>query len=114
MLNLSELINTLKKLIEIRIKILLEEIKDDLSTIFTRVVVLVFMVLTSLFILLFGSIALAFYFAVLMESTHAGFLMVGGIYLFILLILFLIRNSFSLQSSLKRSLTSFLFIFKRK
>lgn len=113
MLNFSELINTIKKLIEIRIKILIEEIKDDLSTIIVRVVVLVFMVLASLFLLLFGSIALAFYFAVLVESTHIGFLMVGGIYLFILLILFMIRNSFSLQSNLKRRLISFLFMFKR-
>jgi hypothetical protein len=114
MINFSELITTIKKLIEIRIKILIEEIKDDISTVITRLVVLILMLLTSLFILLFGSIALAFYFATLSESTHVGFLIVGGIYVFILLILFMIRNSLSLQSNLKRSLGSFLFIFKRK
>ncbi len=114
MINFSELINTIKKLVEIRVKILIEEIKDDISTVFTRIVVLILMLITSLFILLFGSIALAFYFAALVESTHVGFLVVGGIYVFILLILFMIRNSLSLQTNLKRSLGNFLFIFKRK
>lgn len=114
MLNFSELVNTIKKLIEIRFKILIEEVKDDISIIISRIVVLVLMLLASLFILLFGSIALAFYFAVLVESTHMGFLIVGGIYAFILLILYMIRNSMTLQTNLKRNLGSFLFIFKKK
>ncbi len=114
MLNFSELINTIKKLVEIRFKILVEEVKDDISIIISRIVVLVLMLLALLFILLFGSIALAFYFALLMESTHMGFLMVGGIYVVLLLILYMIRNSMSLQTNLKRSLGSFLFLFKRR
>ena len=114
MMNISEILETVKKLIELRIKIAFNKITEDISTIVTRVVVLIMMVLASMFVLLFGSISLAFYLGDLLDSVYLGFLSVGGFYLLVLLILYLIRNTMSFQSRLSRSLTKFIFLFKTK
>ncbi|MFC4872260.1 phage holin family protein [Negadavirga shengliensis] len=114
MISISEVVTTIKKLIEIRFEILKNEIQDELGIIVARVVVLVSMVLASLFILLFCSISLAFYLGELYASPYLGFLMVAAIYLLILLILYIIRNSSVLQVNLKNSLASFVFLFKKR
>lgn len=114
MMNLSEILETVKKLVELRIKIAFNKITNDISTIVIRVVVLIMMVLASMFVLLFSSISLAFYFGELLDSVYLGFLSVGGIYLLLLLILYLIRNTLSFQTRLKGSLTKFIFLFKAK
>lgn len=114
MMNLSEILETVKKLIELRIKIAFNKISNDISTIVMRVVVLIMMVLAGMFVMLFGSISLAFYFGELLDSIYLGFLCVGGIYLFLLLILYLIRNTLSFQARLKSGLTKYIFLFKAK
>lgn len=114
MMNISEILNTVKKLVELRIKIAYSKIADDISTIVTRVVVLIMMVLAAMFVLLFGSISLAFYLGTLLDSVYLGFLSVGGIYLLFLFILYLIRNTMTFQTSLKINLTKFIFLFKSK
>lgn len=114
MMNLSEILETVKKLIELRIKIAFNKISNDISTIVTRVVVLIMMVLAGMFVMLFGSISLAFYFGELLDSIYLGFLCVGGIYLFLLLILYLIRNTLSFQARLKSGLTKYIFLIKAK
>ncbi|HSI76176.1 MAG TPA: phage holin family protein [Lunatimonas sp.] len=114
MMNISEILDTVKKLIELRIKIAINKITDDISTAVTRVVVLIMMVMAGVFVLLFASISLGFYLGTLFESVYLGFLSVGGIYLLLLLILFLIRNTLTFQTSLKTSLTKFIFLFKSK
>ncbi len=113
-MNLSEILATVKKLIELRIKIAYNKLMDDISTIVTRVVVLILMVLAGMFVLLFGSISLAFYLGELLDSVYLGFLCVGGIYLLLLFILYLIRNTLTLQTSLRSSLSQFIFLFKNK
>lgn len=113
-MNLSEIIETIKKLVEIRIKIAINKLADDLSTIVTRVVVLVLMLMVSLLVLLFLSVALAFFLGQQMNSVYLGFLTVGVGYVLILLILYLSRNSQSLQQMLKSRLTRFIFLFKHK
>jgi hypothetical protein len=113
-MNLSEILDTVKKLVELRIKIAFNKIADDISTIVTRVVVLIMMVLTVMFVLLFGSISLAFYLGEILDSVYLGFLSVGGFYLLVLFILYLIRNTLTFQTSLKSSLTKFIFLLKPK
>jgi len=114
MMNISEILNTVKKLVELRIKIAYSKITDDISTIVTRVVVLIMMVLAAMFVLLFVSISLAFYLGTLIDSVYLGFLSVGGIYLLLLFILYLIRNTMTFQTRLKSNLTKFIFLFKSK
>lgn len=114
MMNISEILDTVKKLIELRIKIAFNKFTDDISTAITRVVVLILMVLAGMFVLLFGSISLAFYVGTLFESVYLGFLSVSGIYFLFLLLIYLIRNTFSFQNYLKKSLTKYVFLFTSK
>jgi hypothetical protein len=114
MMNVSEILATVKKLIELRIKIAFKRLSDDISTIVTRIVALILMVLAGMFVLLFGSISLAFYLGELLDRVYLGFLSVGGIYLLLLLILYLVRNTLSFQTSLKGNLTRFIFLSKTK
>lgn len=114
MLNFSEIIETIKKLVELRVKITIHKVADDISTVITRIAVLVLMGLAGIFVLFFASMALAFFLGHLMDNTYLGFLSVGGMYLVLLLILYSMRNTLSLQGSLKHSLTKFIFVFKRK
>ncbi|WP_209331023.1 phage holin family protein [Lunatimonas salinarum] len=114
MMNLSEIVETVKKLVEVRIKIAVNKLADDFASIVTRVVVLILMVMTGVMVLLFGSIALAFFLAEKMASVYMGFLTVAASYLVLLLLLYLVRNSASLQTSLKSGLTKFIFLFKQK
>ena len=109
---MNEIITTIKKLIEVRVNIIKAEIVDQISSVVARVAVIVLIVLSASFILLFGSIALAFYFSELYGSTSIGFLMLTGIYLVIFLLLVFLRNAMSFQSVLKNSLYKFVFLFK--
>lgn len=114
MISVSEVVATIKKLIEIRFEILKNEIQENISVIIARIVILVSMVLASLFILLFCSISLALYLSDLYNSPYTGFLIVAAIYLLILLVLYIVRNSSFLQVSLKNSLAGFVFLFKKR
>lgn len=114
MSNISEIVDTLKKLIEVRIEMLKEGIRSRLTSLFTRIAVLVLMGIFFLFLLLFASFSLAFYLSELSRSPSLGFLYVAGIYLIIVIILYFIRNSLQLQANLRSSLTRFVFFGEKK
>lgn len=109
---MMEIISTLKKLIEVRFNILKSEIADQISSIAARLGVVVLMVLSASFILLFGSISLAFYFSEIYESSSVGFLLLTGIYFLIFILLYLIRNASFIQKLLKNSLSKYVFLFE--
>ncbi|SHM39873.1 Putative Holin-X, holin superfamily III [Cyclobacterium lianum] len=111
---MTEIFTTIKKLIEVRFKILKSEILDEISSIAARVGIILLMVLSASFILLFGSIALAFYFSELYGSTSVGFLLLTGIYFLLFIILYLVRNANFIQTGLKNSLSRYVFLFKSK
>lgn len=113
MLNVSEIINTVKKLIEVRIQLLKNEFQDELSSMLTRVAILSMMVIVSVLILLFGSISLAFYFAEITYSNSLGFLYVGLIYVGILLLLYISKDSKGIQKGISTVLEAFLFFRKK-
>src|SRR5690606_33302087 len=114
MSNISDTIETLKKLLEVRFEMIRKEFKKRLTSIITRLAVLVLMGLTALFILIFASFSLGFYFSDLTRSPSLGFLLVSGVYLLLLIILFIIRNSLRLQSNLRNSFIKFIFSGKEK
>jgi len=109
---MNEIITTIKKLIEVRVNIIKAEIVDQISSVVARVAFIVLIVLSASFILLFGSIALAFYFSEIYESSSIGFLMLTGIYIIIFLLLVLLRNARTFQRILKNSLYRYVFLFK--
>lgn len=109
MLNVSEIIQTIKKLIEVRLTIVRDEIQGQFSSFFTRIFILVMMGIVSILVLLFFSISLAFYISELTYSTYKGFLYVGFVYLLVLFLLYTLRNSGRIRSSLQESLSEFIF-----
>jgi len=109
---MNEIISTIKKLIEVRFNILKAEITDQISSVAARIAAMVLMLLFASFILLFGSIALAFYFSEIYGSTSIGFLMLTGIYLLLFFLLFLLRNAGTFQGILKNSISRYVFLFK--
>lgn len=111
---MTEIITTIKKLIEVRFKILKSEIQDEISSIAARVGIILMMVLAASFILLFGSISLAFYFSELYGSSSVGFLLLTGIYFLLFIILYLVRNANFIQKGFKNSLSRYVFLFKSK
>jgi cytochrome c biogenesis protein CcdA len=101
MLNFSEIANTFKNIFEVRLQIVKDELKEELSTVITKVVILAAMGFVGLLILLFLSAALAFYFGALTANTALGFLIVAGIYILIFGILFVVKDSKKVQFSVK-------------
>lgn len=114
MSNISEIINTLKNLIEVRIEMIQEGIRTRISSMITRIVILILMGILALFLLLFASFSLAFYLSEVSRSPSLGFLYVAGIYLVIVIILYVIRNSMQLQANLRSSLSRFVFLGEKK
>ncbi|WP_143962835.1 phage holin family protein [Litoribacter populi] len=114
MLNFSEITNTIKNIFEVRFQIVKEELKEEFSTLISRVAVLAAMGFVGLLILFFLSVSLAFYFGALFANTALGFLAVGGIFILIFIILFVIKDSQKVQFSVKRVVNKFVFLFQTK
>ncbi|GHB41752.1 phage holin family protein [Mongoliitalea lutea] len=109
MFNISEIVQTIKQLIEVRINMVKNEISEQVSIVLTRIFLLVLMGVFSVMILLFMSLSLAFYLSDLMYSSYKGFLLVAILYLIVFLIFFLARDSRSFGRSLKAFLRAFIF-----
>jgi len=111
---MNEIISTIKKLIEVRFNILRAEITDQISSVAARIAAVIIMLVFGSFILLFGSIALAFYFSEIYGSSSIGFLMLTGIYFLLFFLLFLLRNAEIFQGFLKNSISRYVFLFKER
>ena len=109
MFNVSEIIQTIKQLIEVRVTLIKEEINDRISAIFARIFLLVMMVAASMMVLLFASISLAFYLSEKMYSTFKGFLYVSLIYVLVFILLYIIRESKGVTNPTQKFLKKFVF-----
>ncbi len=114
MLNVSEIIQTIKKLIEVRIQIVKNQVEEQFSEVLSRIFILIVMGLASLMILLFASISLAFYIGEKLYSPYMGFLYVSLLYLLLFVFLYLLRESDGLIASFRRFFKSFLFRNKKQ
>lgn len=114
MLNVSEIMQTIKQLVEVRMQMVKNEISEQVSIFMTRILLLVLMGLVALFVLLFLSICLAFYLNEVTYSNYMGFLYVALIYIVLLIVLYIMRNSGRLSDSAQDSLKAFIFRVKSK
>lgn len=114
MSNISEILNTVKNLVDVRLEMIQAGIRKRITSLITRIMILVVMGIVGLFLLLFASFSLAFYLSEVSRSPFLGFLYVAGIYLLILIILYFVRNSLNLQASLQSSFTRFVFLGEKK
>lgn len=107
MLNAAEIIKTVKKLIEVRIEMVKKDFEGQIAQVITKVALLSMMVILAVLILLFSSISLAFYFAEITYSNSLGFLYVGLIYLGFFIVLYIIKDSKTIQNYILEGLHKF-------
>ena len=109
MLNISEIIQTIKQLVEVRIQLIQDEISEQLSSVLARIFLLLLMATISVMILLFASFSLAFYLSELMYSTYKGFLYVALIYLLVFVFIYFLKDTKSILDSFQKFLRNFIF-----
>lgn len=109
MLNISEIIQTIKQLVEVRIQLIQDEISEQLSSVLARIFLLLLMATVSVMILLFASFSLAFYLSELMYSTYKGFLYVALIYLLVFVFIYFLKDTKSILDSFQKFLRNFIF-----
>lgn len=109
MLKVTEIVQTVKSLVETRINIVKQEVQDEFLGIVSRIILLVVGGVITLLVLLFFSLSLAFYLGFLFEKPFIGFLLVGLIYLLLLLSIYLGRYSFGIQEKVQQTLGDFIF-----
>jgi hypothetical protein len=91
-LNLDKLIENLTKFIELKLQIYELKAKEQLVLIISRIAILTLIFSFGLIMLFFFSMALAYFLNSQIESSFAGFAIVGGLYLTTGLILILSKD----------------------
>jgi hypothetical protein len=109
MLNIGEIIQTIRSIVEARIGIIKNEIQDEFVGIFSRIIVLIMIGSLVLLVFLFLSLSLAFYLNEKTQSSYLGFSIVALFHLLTVLIMFLTRHSPSVQDKINSSLKGFIF-----
>ncbi|WP_297336441.1 phage holin family protein [Algoriphagus sp.] len=109
MLNVSEIVQTVKSLIETRVNLVKSEIQDEIMGMVSRIILLMAMVILVLLVFLFLSLSLAFFLSSVTESPFMGFLLVSLLYLLMLLILYLSRYNQGIQQKVQNGIKSFIF-----
>ncbi|PZX57854.1 phage holin family protein [Algoriphagus chordae] len=117
MLKIGEIIQTVRGIVETKIDMVKLDIQDQFAGVLTRMIFLIMMGGSLLLVLLFLSLSLAFFLSQYFESPHMGFLIVGVLYLFVLLVLFLLRDHDPTEEKMQKGLKNFIFrsrIFKKR
>lgn len=109
MFNVSEIIQTVKQLIEVRVQMVKEEINEQIAGIMARIFLLLLMGTVSVMVILFVSLSLAFYLSELMYSTYKGFLYVGLIYLLVFVLMYFLKDAKGIVNSFQKFLKMFVF-----
>jgi len=109
MLKVTEIVQTVKSLVETRINIVKQEVQDEFLGIVSRTILLIVIGGLTLLVLLFFSLSLAFYLSTYFESPFLGFLIVGLLYLVLLLALYMGRYSIGIQEKVQGGLKDFIF-----
>lgn len=116
MLKIGDFVQTFKSLVETKVELIKRDIQDQFFNVLTRLILLVLMGGCLLLVLLFMSLSLAFYLSQYFESPFMGFFLVGLIYLLILLILYITKESLKTQDHIQLTLRKFILktkIFKK-
>lgn len=94
-LRLDNLMTHLTGYVEARIELLKVEIREEVAKVLASALVLIIVIFLALIFLLFLSVGLANYLNVVLESEHAGFWIVAGVYGLPCLIFVLFRKQIS-------------------
>ncbi|HET8861412.1 phage holin family protein [Marivirga sp.] len=97
LLGLDKIIESLQKLLEVRIAMIRAEIEEKIAEKLAKLLPLLLVVTTMSFVILFGSLTLAFYLTEIMESYVYGFGIVSLVYLVLTIILYLLKDRKALK-----------------
>lgn len=109
MLNFGEILQTVRGIVETKVDLVKAEIQDEFVGIVSRFILLSLIGAMAFLVLLFLSLALAFYLSQFTKSPFMGFLMVALLYLLVVGGLILSRNSNSVQSKIQVTCKEFIF-----
>lgn len=110
MLKVGEIIQTVKGIVETKIDLVKSEIQEQFLGVMAKILLYILIGIMSFIVLIFLSLALAFYISQFTKLPYMGFLLVALIYLLIVIALILTRKSelfhTKIQGSLKDSIFS--------
>jgi hypothetical protein len=109
MLKISEIVQTIKGIVEARIGLVKQEIQDEFVGILSRLILLIVIGSMLLLVFLFLSLSLAFFLSQVTKSPYLGFLIVALMYFLIVLVLVLSRDSLKIQEKIQGILKEFIF-----
>jgi len=109
MLKVGEIIQTVKGIVETKIDIVKSEVQDEFIGMMSRFILLTLIGSMSFIVLLFLSLSLAFYLSQFTKLPFMGFFLVGLIYLLIVIVLILTRDSTRFHGKIQEALRGFIF-----
>jgi hypothetical protein len=109
MVKIGEIVNTIKEILETKVKLVRNEIQEYFISIIFRIVILSLMLSVGLLTLLFLSFSLAFFMTQLTNSLYMGFLIVGGFYLTVFMVVYFIKDSNNFQRGVEVGLRKLIF-----
>ena len=109
MLKVGEIIQTVKGIVETKIDLVKSEIQDQFVGMMAKIILYALIAIMSFIVLIFLSLALAFYISQFTKLPYMGFLLVALIYLLIVIVLFLTRNSDLFNNKIPGSLRDSIF-----
>ncbi|WKK86028.1 phage holin family protein [Marivirga arenosa] len=102
LLGIENIIESLQKLIEVRIAIIKDEVEDKIAEKIAKFLPILFVFLFLSLVVLFASFTLGFYLAELLDSFVYGFGIVTLFYLLLTVIFYFLKDSKSLKNSFKK------------
>ncbi|WP_375580110.1 phage holin family protein [Marivirga tractuosa] len=93
LLGLDKIIESLQKLLEVRIAMIRTEIEEKVAEKLAKILPLLLVVASLTLLILFGSLTLAFYLTEIMESYVYGFGIVSLGYLLLTIVFILLKDS---------------------
>ena len=109
MVNFTEIIQTIKSLVETRIELVKSDIQDQLVGMLSRLILLSLIGSIWLVSGLFLSLSLAFYISQVTQSPYLGFLVEALCYSVIVVFLYLTKDSQGFQQKFNAFLKQFIF-----
>ncbi len=114
MLNIREIVQTVKGIIETRIGLVKQEIQDEFLGILSRIILLTVIGSMLLLAFLFLSLSMAFFLSQITKSPYMGFLIVALFYLLVVMLLYLTKDSLQIQERIESVLKNFILKAKQK
>ncbi|MBK6265601.1 phage holin family protein [Marivirga sp. S37H4] len=101
LLGVDKLIDTIQRLIEVRVSMIRNEIKDKIKEGIEKAIPLILLFVSISVFVLFASFTLAFYLSSLFDSLVYGFGCVSLIYLMLSLLFFLLKKSEKIKNKIR-------------